>query len=64
MFAIVLETIPWKIAKEMTDRVHVPTIGMVQGHIVTVVLVSYDMMGFSEALYFRFVKKYGDVAVS
>ena len=34
----------------------------VQGQIVTVkVLVSYDMMGFSEALYFRFVKKYGDV---
>ena len=31
VFAIVLETIPWKIAKEITDRVHVPTIGIGAG---------------------------------
>jgi 3-methyl-2-oxobutanoate hydroxymethyltransferase len=62
VFSIVLETIPWKIAKEITERVNVPTIGIGAGpYCDGQVLVSQDMMGFSEAVYFKHVKKYGDV---
>jgi 3-methyl-2-oxobutanoate hydroxymethyltransferase len=61
-FAIVLETIPWKIAKEITDRVHIPTIGIGAGPFCDgQVLVAQDMMGFSETVNFKFVKKYANV---
>jgi 3-methyl-2-oxobutanoate hydroxymethyltransferase len=63
VFAIVLETIPWKVAKEITDRVHIPTIGIGAGpHCDGQVLVAQDMMGFSESSYFKFLKKFGNVA--
>jgi len=62
VFSIVLETIPWKIAKEITESVHVPTIGIGAGpYCDGQVLVSQDMMGFSEAINFKFVKKYANV---
>jgi 3-methyl-2-oxobutanoate hydroxymethyltransferase len=62
VFSIVLETIPWKIAKEITDRVRVPTIGIGAGpHCDGQVLVSTDMMGFMESTYFKFLKQYANL---
>ena len=57
-----LETIPWKIAKEVTKRVKVPTIGIGAGpYCDGQILVSQDMMGFFESNYFKFLKKYASV---
>jgi 3-methyl-2-oxobutanoate hydroxymethyltransferase len=62
VFSIVLETIPWKVAQEITKRVHVPTIGIGAGvYCDGQVLVAQDMMGFAEATYFKFLKKYANV---
>jgi 3-methyl-2-oxobutanoate hydroxymethyltransferase len=62
VFSIVLETIPWKIAKEITDRVHVPTIGIGAGvNCDGQVLVAQDMMGFFETTSFKFLKQYAKV---
>lgn len=62
VFSIVLETIPWKVAQEITKRVHVPTIGIGAGpHCDGQVLVTQDMLGFGENVYFKFVKKYANV---
>ncbi len=62
VFAIVLETVPWKIAKEITERVKVPTIGIGAGpHCDGQVLVSQDMMGFFESTPFTFLKQYANV---
>lgn len=62
VFSIVLETIPWKVAKVITESLHIPTIGIGAGQFCSgQVLVSQDMMGFCEATYFKFLKKYGNV---
>jgi 3-methyl-2-oxobutanoate hydroxymethyltransferase len=62
VFSIVLETIPWKVAKEITDKVKVPTIGIGAGpYCDGQVLVSTDMLGFQESTYFKFLKKYANV---
>jgi 3-methyl-2-oxobutanoate hydroxymethyltransferase len=62
VFSIVLETIPWKIAEEITKVVKVPTIGIGAGpYCDGQVLVAQDMMGFGEATYFKFLKKYANV---
>jgi 3-methyl-2-oxobutanoate hydroxymethyltransferase len=62
VFSIVLETIPWKVAREITNRLNIPTIGIGAGpYCDGQVLVAQDMMGFSEAIYFRFVKKYANI---
>ncbi len=61
-FSIVLETIPWKVAKEITEKVRVPTIGIGAGpYCDGQVLVSTDMLGFQESTYFKFLKKYANV---
>ena len=62
VFSIVLETIPWKVAEQITKRVKVPTIGIGAGpYCDGQVLVAQDMMGFAEATYFKFLKKYANV---
>ena len=62
VFSIVLETIPWKLAKIITEKVKVPTIGIGAGpYCDGQVLVSTDMMGFMESTYFKFLKKYANV---
>jgi 3-methyl-2-oxobutanoate hydroxymethyltransferase len=61
-FSIVLETIPWKIAKEITAKLRIPTIGIGAGvHCDGQVLVSMDMMGFLDTSNFKFLKKYANV---
>ena len=61
-FAIVLEGIPWQLAKRITEAVSIPTIGIGAGpHCDGQVLVINDMLGIYEHPLPRFVKKYGEL---
>lgn len=60
--AVVLECVPADLAKEITKRLRVPTIGIGAGpHCDGQVLVSDDMLGLSEAGPTKFVKRYADL---
>ncbi len=60
--AVVLECVPADLAKEVTKRLSVPTIGIGAGpHCDGQVLVSDDMLGLSEAGPRKFVKRYADL---
>ncbi len=59
-FAIVLEGMPEEAARRVTERINIPTIGIGAGKYVDgQVLVTYDMLGFSDWAP-KFVKKYAD----
>jgi 3-methyl-2-oxobutanoate hydroxymethyltransferase len=59
VYAIVLEAIPSDIAREITERVGVPTIGIGGGTACDgQVLVSYDMLGMDETFKPRFVRRF------
>ncbi|MBW1975873.1 MAG: 3-methyl-2-oxobutanoate hydroxymethyltransferase [Deltaproteobacteria bacterium] len=61
-FSIVLEAIPAPIAEIITERVHVPTIGIGAGAGCDgQVLVIHDMVGLYDRITPRFVKKYEDL---
>ncbi len=61
VFAIVLEMVEPKLAKEVTEAVKVPTIGIGSGpHCDGQVLVTYDLVGLSDWSP-KFVKKYADL---
>jgi 3-methyl-2-oxobutanoate hydroxymethyltransferase len=63
VFAIVLEKIPAKLAKKVTESVSVPTIGIGAGpHCDGQVLVVYDMLGLTEEFKPRFVRRYAELA--
>ena len=65
MFAIVLEKIPSELAREVTEAIHVPTIGIGAGpHCDGQVLVVYDMLGLTEEFKPRFVRRYAELATS
>ncbi len=58
-YAIVLEAIPADIAREITETVSVPTIGIGAGvECDGQVLVSYDMLGMDETFKPRFVRRF------
>jgi len=60
--AVVLECVPADLAKEITKRLQIPTIGIGAGpHCDGQVLVSDDMLGLSEAGPTKFVKRYADL---
>ena len=60
--AVVLECVPAELAKEITKRLQIPTIGIGAGpHCDGQVLVSDDMLGLSEAGPTKFVKRYAEV---
>ena len=60
-FAIVLEAIPAEVARDVTARVGIPTIGIGAGpHCDGQILVSYDMLGLFDRLP-SFVKEYARV---
>ena len=60
--AVVLECVPADLAKEITKRLQVPTIGIGAGpHCDGQVLVSDDMLGLTEAGPTKFVKRYADL---
>jgi 3-methyl-2-oxobutanoate hydroxymethyltransferase len=62
-FAIVLEAIPSDVARTVTNRVGVPTIGIGSGaECDGQVLVSYDMLGLFEGPVPSFVKQYANLA--
>jgi 3-methyl-2-oxobutanoate hydroxymethyltransferase len=60
-FSIVLEAMPWRLAKEITETVSVPTIGIGAGpHCDGQVLVVNDILGYAPGRPARFVRAYGD----
>jgi 3-methyl-2-oxobutanoate hydroxymethyltransferase len=63
VFSIVLEKIPASLAKEVTESIPVPTIGIGAGpHCDGQVLVVYDMLGLTEEFKPRFVRRYAELA--
>jgi 3-methyl-2-oxobutanoate hydroxymethyltransferase len=59
VYAIVLEAIPSDIAREITERLTIPTIGIGAGVACDgQVLVSYDMLGMDETFKPRFVRRF------
>ena len=61
-FSIVLEGIPWQLAKRITEGVGIPTIGIGAGpHCDGQVLVINDMLGIHEHPLPRFVKKFDEL---
>ena len=63
-YAIVLEGIPLELAREITESVGVPTIGIGAGpHTDGQVLVIYDLLGMNEEFKPRFVRRYENLAL-
>jgi 3-methyl-2-oxobutanoate hydroxymethyltransferase len=61
-FAIVLEAVPWSLAKEVTENVGIPTIGIGAGpHCDGQVLVGHDLLGLYEGHIPRFVRRYANL---
>ena len=61
VFSIVLEAIPWEVAKEITESISIPTIGIGAGpYCDGQVLVTYDMLGYFD-FKAKFVKRYVNV---
>jgi 3-methyl-2-oxobutanoate hydroxymethyltransferase len=62
VFSIVLEAVPSGVAKEVTDSLSVPTIGIGAGpHTDGQVLVIHDLLGLTQGRTPRFVKRYAEV---
>lgn len=60
--ALVLECVPAELAKEVTKRLQIPTIGIGAGpHCDGQVLVSDDLLGLTEGPPTKFVKRYADL---
>jgi 3-methyl-2-oxobutanoate hydroxymethyltransferase len=63
VFALVLECIPAELAREVTAKVKIPTIGIGAGpHCDGQVLVWHDFLGLNNEFKPRFVRRFGDVA--
>ncbi len=61
-FSIVLEKIPAKLAKRVTDEISIPTIGIGAGSDCDgQVLVIHDMLGMNKGFNPRFLRRYADV---
>jgi 3-methyl-2-oxobutanoate hydroxymethyltransferase len=61
-FAVVLESVPLEIAREITSRLSIPTIGIGAGpHCDGQVLVFHDMTGYGAGPMPKFVRKYADL---
>jgi len=62
VFSIVLECVPWQLAKLITERSYVPTIGCGAGpHCDGQVLVLHDLLGLSGPHVPKFVKRYAQL---
>jgi 3-methyl-2-oxobutanoate hydroxymethyltransferase len=61
-FAILLEAIPDRVAKIITERAHIPIIGIGAGpHVDGQLLIVHDLVGFFDRFQPRFSKKYCDL---
>ncbi|MFL5243621.1 MAG: 3-methyl-2-oxobutanoate hydroxymethyltransferase [Gemmataceae bacterium] len=61
-FSIVLECMPAEIAKKITEKLHIPTIGIGAGPDCDgQVLVTHDLLGLFDDLQPRFVKRYAEM---
>jgi len=61
-FSLVLESIPGRLARLVSERLTIPTIGIGAGpHCDGQVLVTHDLLGLFDRFTPRFVKKYADV---
>lgn len=61
-FSIVIEKVPAKLAKQITDSVKIPTIGIGAGiNCDGQILVTPDMLGLNEDFHPRFVRNYSDI---
>ncbi|MDR5658709.1 3-methyl-2-oxobutanoate hydroxymethyltransferase [Serpentinicella sp. ANB-PHB4] len=64
-FAVVLECVPEKLAKIITESINIPTIGIGAGkHCDGQVLVTQDMLGMFSDFVPKFVKQYSEVGIS
>ena len=64
-FAVVLEAIPHDVARTVTSRLKIPTIGIGAGPFCDgQVLVSYDMLGLFDTFVPKFVKQYAQLGES
>ncbi len=64
-FALVLECIPTELAREVTERVAIPTIGIGAGpHCDGQVLVWHDLLGIEERIAPRFVRRYAELGLA
>lgn len=62
-FALVLEGVPWQLAKLITERLTIPTIGIGAGaYCDGQVLVTYDLLGLFQRFTPKFVKQYANLA--
>jgi 3-methyl-2-oxobutanoate hydroxymethyltransferase len=62
VFAIVLESIPVEVAREVTGQLSIPTIGIGAGKYCDgQILVFHDLVGFTDLYLPKFVRKYADV---
>lgn len=61
-FALVLEKIPAKLAKQVNEELSIPTIGIGAGpHCDGQVLVTHDMLGLNKEFKPRFLRRYADM---
>jgi 3-methyl-2-oxobutanoate hydroxymethyltransferase len=64
-FSVVLEGIPWKLAKDITARLTIPTIGIGAGpYCDGQVLVCHDLLGLYKGYIPRFVRRYADLTAT
>jgi len=62
-FAVVLECVPKELARKITEKLSIPTIGIGAGRYCDgQVLVTYDMIGYFDRFTPKFVKKYANVS--
>jgi 3-methyl-2-oxobutanoate hydroxymethyltransferase len=65
VFSIVLEKIPAQLAKQISESISVPTIGIASGpHCDGQVLVTHDMLGLYEKFRLKFVRRYAEVGAT
>ncbi len=63
VFSIVLEKVPSDLAKEISENIKIPTIGIGAGkHCDGQVLVSHDMLGIYDKFNPKFVRRYAELA--
>jgi 3-methyl-2-oxobutanoate hydroxymethyltransferase len=65
VFSIVLESIPWQIAKLITEAVNIPTIGIGAGpYCDGQIIVINDMLGLYKEIKPKFLKYFGDIGTN